>query len=64
MKQALVFLEPVEPGADDRSSRADISVCSAEAALLAVAHSFMIYEPLLRTTSPVQWRPNDLLCVK
>lgn len=63
MKQVLVFLEPAEPGADDRSSHADVSVCSAEVALLAAAHNFMIYEPLPRTTSPVQWRPNDLLCV-
>lgn len=63
MKQALVFLEPAELGAGDCSSLADVSVCSAGAALLAAAHSFVIYEPLPRTTSPVQWRPNDLLCV-
>lgn len=63
MKQTLVFLEPAELRAGDRSSLADVSVCSAEAALLTAAHSFMIYEPLPRTTSPVQWRPNDLLCV-
>lgn len=64
MKQAVVFLEPAEPGASDRSSRVDVSVRSAEATLLTTAHSFMIYEPLPRTTSPVQRRPNDLLCVR